>query len=167
VRHPLVRLVSSLGICLLAGYFGSLYVVPLLPSWFATLSKPAFVPSDSYIVLAGLLVYVLFGFALYFIWQADPMNYRDKKLCLFFFIFGLVLHVLWVYSFFGLQSPFMGLMISIMLLAILFALIFQTLRVSVGASLFLTPCLIISFIAAYANYLIFVMNPQIPLFLIR
>jgi len=162
VENKLLRLVVSLSVCLLAGYISSLYAIPLLPSWFASLNKPGFIPPDTYFVPIGLVVYILLGFTLNFIWQADKGNYRDKRFCLFLFILGLIFNVLWVYVFFGLRSPLIGLLISIMLYAILISTIYQALRVSFPASLLLVPNLIITFIIGYANYMILIMNPHLP-----
>lgn len=161
----ILRAVLSLGICLFAGYIGSLYAIPLIPTWFASLNKPRFIPADPNVIPLGLIVYVFFGLALDFIWHADPGNSKDKTFCLFLFFFALILSVVWVYVFFGLRSPLAGLMIMIMLFAVLLSTIFQALRVSVGASLLLVPNLVISVIIAYANYSILVANPHLPLFI--
>jgi translocator protein len=160
----MLRLGISLGICLFAGYIGSLYAIPLIPTWFASLAKPGFIPADLDIIPLGLIVYALFGLALDFIWHADPRNDKDKKTCLFLFFFSLLLSVAWVYVFFGLRSPLAGLMIMIMLFAVLLSTIFQALRVSIGASLLLVPDLALSVIIAYANYSILVANPHLPIF---
>lgn len=164
MENKVVKLVISFGICLIAGYFNSLYALPLVPSWFASLNKPGFIPPDPYFVPIGLVVYLLLGLSLYFIWNSDTGNYKEKQFCLFLFISSLILNVLWVYTFFGLRSPFTGLMVILFLFAGLMSTIYQTLRVSFGATLLLLPYLVILFVAAYANYMIVVMNPNLPLF---
>jgi tryptophan-rich sensory protein len=164
VENKVVKLVISFGICLIAGYFNSLYALPLVPSWFASLKKPGFIPPDPYFVPIGLVVYLLLGLSLYFIWNSGTGNYKEKQFCLFLFISSLILNVLWVYTFFGLRSPFTGLMVILFLFAGLMSTIYQTLRVSFGATLLLLPYLVILFVAAYANYMIVVMNPNLPLF---
>jgi len=164
VENRFVKLVISFGICLLAGYFNSLYAIPLIPSWFASLKKPGFFLPDSVFVPAGLVVYLLLSLTLFFIWKSDTTEYHEKNLCIFLFITSLILNVLWVYTFFGLKSPFLGLMIIILLFAILMATMYQTLRVSFGAMLLLLPYLIVTFLVAYMNYSIVKMNPQIPFF---
>ena len=164
VENRIVKLGLSLGICLLAGYFNSLYAIPLIPSWFASLKKPGFFLPDSLFVPAGLVVYLLLGLTLFFIWKSDTTEHNEKQVCIFLFITSLILNVLWVYAFFWLQSPFLGLMIIIFLFAILMATLYQTLRVSFGATLLLLPYLIVTFLVAYMNYGIVKMNPQLPFF---
>ncbi|MCX6685633.1 MAG: tryptophan-rich sensory protein [Methanoregula sp.] len=164
MENKVVKLVISFGICLIAGYFNSLYALPLVPSWFASLNKPGFIPPDPFFVPIGLVVYLLLGLSLYFIWNSGTGNYKEKQFCLFLFISSLILNVLWVYTFFGLRSPFTGLMVILFLFAGLMSTIYQTLRVSFGATLLLLPYLVILFVAAYANYMIVVMNPNLPLF---
>jgi translocator protein len=164
VENRVVKLVLSFGICLLAGYINSLYAIPLIPSWFASLKKPGFFLTDSFFVPAGLVVYLLLGSTLFFIWKSDTTEHNEKQVCIFLFIFCLILNVLWVYTFFGLRSPFLGLMIMILLFAILMATMYQTLRVSFGATILLLPYLIVTFLIAYMNYGIVNMNPQLPFF---
>jgi tryptophan-rich sensory protein len=55
-------------------------------------------------------------------------------------------------------------MVILFLFAGLMSTIYQTLRVSFGATLLLLPYLVILFVAAYANYMIVVMNLNLPLF---
>ncbi len=164
VDNKFVKLVLSFGICLLVGYFNSLYALPLIPSWFASLKKPNFFLPDSIFVPAGWVVYLLLGLTLYFIWKSDTTEHHEKHVCIFLFIFGLILNCVWVYTFFGLRSPFFGLMIMVFLFAILMATMYQTVRVSFGATMFLLPYLIVTFAVAYTNYRIVIMNPSIPFF---
>lgn len=164
VENRIAKLVISFGICLLAGYFNSLYAIPVIPTWFTSLKKPGFFLPDFLFVPAGLAVYLLLGLTLFFIWKSDTTAHNEKQVCIFLFIFCLILNVLWVYTFFGLQSPYLGLMIMVLLFAILMATMYQTLRVSFGATLLLLPYLIVTFLVAYMNYGIVTMNPQIPFF---
>jgi tryptophan-rich sensory protein len=146
-----------------AGYIGSLYAIPMIPAWLSTLKKPEFMPPDPVLDYIGMAVYVLLGFALYFIWQAD-LNKKDTKICFYLMIFSLILSVLSIYIFFGLRSPFMALISLIMFIGIMVSTIFQSIRVSILACLCIVPCLIVGIITAYASYLIFVMNPDLPIF---
>jgi tryptophan-rich sensory protein len=162
-QHNLVRLIISLGTCLLAGYFNSLYAIPLLPSYFAPLKKPWLFLPDSLFVPVGWVVYLLLGLTLFFIWTSDTTEHHEKQVCSALFLFGLILNVTWVYTFFGLQSPFMGLLTMVCLFAVLMATMYQTVRVSFGATLLLLPYVLITFAVAYTNYRIVVLNPAIPL----
>ena len=162
-RKSAVQFSISLAICMLAGYLNSLFVLPQIPTWFATLDKPAFVPPDVYFVPLGLLVYALFGCVLFLIWRADVQNSHDKTFCLSLFILGLILNIGWCYLFFAIKSPFTGLMISVLIVALLIAAMVQALKVSFGASLLLFPLVIIMFLITYVNYVIVILNPVVTL----
>jgi tryptophan-rich sensory protein len=138
-------------------------VIPLLPSYFASLKKPVIFLPDSLFIPVGWVVYLLLGLTLFFIWMSDTTEHQEKQVCSVLFIFGMILNVLWVYTFFGLRSPFMGLLTMICLFAVLMATMYQTIRVSFAATLLLLPYLLITFAVAYTNYRIVVLNPAIPL----
>lgn len=159
------QFIISLGVCLLAGFIGSLYAIPMIPSWFASLQKPAFTPPLFSIVPIGAFIYVVLGLVLYLIWQAD-LKKKDTKICFYLFVIGLVLNVLWIYVFFGIRSPFIAFSIIILLVAVIVSTIYLCFRVSVLACVLLVPYLIIAIIAALINFQIFVMNPNLPLLVI-
>jgi tryptophan-rich sensory protein len=140
--------------------------MPLLSSYFASLKKPDLLLPDSFFVPIGVVVYLLMGLTLFFIWKSDTNEYHEKQACILLFISSLVLNVLWFYTFFGLRSPTIGLLVMILLFAILISTMYQTVRVSFGATIFLVPYLVVTFFVAYMNYAIVNMNPNIPFFLI-
>lgn len=154
--------IISLAVCFGAGYLASLYALPLIPLWFSSLNKPDFIPPDPFFLPTGIIMYLLLSLSLFFIWTSEG-NRKDTTLCLYLFIAGLILNVLWFYVFFGLQSPLMAFMVMVMLLAVLASTIFQSFRVSIVACVLLVPYLIICLILAIANYSIYLMNPGIPL----
>jgi len=164
VENKFIKFVISFGICLVAGYFNSLYAIPLLPSYFASLKKPAFLVPDSFFVPLGVVVYLLMGLTMFFIWKSDTNEYHEKQVCIFLFLSSLVLNIAWFYTFFGLRSPTLGLMVMILLFAMLVSTMYQTVRVSFGATLLLVPYLVLTFFVAYMNYAIVNMNPQLPFF---
>jgi tryptophan-rich sensory protein len=164
VEKKFNKFVISFGICLAAGYFNSLYAIPLIPSYFASLKKPDFLLPVSFFVPVGIVVYLLMGLTMFFIWKSDTNEYHEKQVCFFLFISSLVLNVLWFYTFFGLRSPTIGLLVMILLFAILISTMYQTVRVSFGATLLLVPYLIATFFVAYMNYAIVNMNPALPFF---
>ena len=164
VENKFIKFVISFGICLVAGYFNSLYALPLLPSYFASLKKPGFLIPDSFFVPIGLVVYLLMGLTMFFIWKSDTREYHEKQVCIFLFLSSMVLNIVWFYTFFGLRSPTLGLMVMILLFAILISTMYQAVRVSFGATMLLLPYLVVTFFVAYMNYAIVNMNPQLPFF---
>jgi len=136
--------------------------LPLIPSWYASLNRPDFIPPESLFIPIGLITYFVLGLSLYFIWTAD-LQKKDTQTCLYLFIVGLTLNVIYFYVFFALKSPFVAFLTMIMLLGILLSTIFQAFRVSIPACVLLVLYLILCLIAVMANYMILVMNPGLPL----
>lgn len=74
------------------------------------------------------------------------------------FLIQLILNVLWSYLFFGLRSPFLGVIgITILWFAIVLTVVFFF-RISRTAGLILLPYLGWVSFAGYLNYLIFALN---------
>jgi translocator protein len=165
VPRRVLQFIISLGVCLSAGYVGSVYAIPMIPSWFASLQKPGFTPPVSSFVPIGALIYVMLGLVLYLIWQAD-LKKNDTKICFNLFIIGLFLNVLWNYVFFGLHSTLIAFSTIILLIAVIISTIYQCLMVSVLACVLLVPYLIIAIIAALLNLEIFLLNPNLSLLVI-
>lgn len=158
------RLVVSFVICYGVGFAGSLYAVPMLSLWFSALNKPEFMPPDPTLVTIGMFCYFLLSLALYFLLSADEVRREDTKAAVYLLIFGLGLNFLWIYMLFGLRSPFLALITMVMLIAIVLCTIYQAVRVSLPAAILLVPYFIACIGAIVINYSIYVMNPQIPLF---
>ena len=85
-------------------------------------------------------------------------------LCLTLVLFTIILIGLWGYLFFGLKSPIMGVMISVLVMSMLLATMIQSVKVSFGAMLLLTVVVILTFLIVYTNYLIVQFNPSLPIF---
>ena len=66
--HLIIALVLYLAV---AG-FNAIFALPLLPTWYAGLIKPAFLPVDtSPLVMVVLFTYLLLGCSVFFIWHAS------------------------------------------------------------------------------------------------
>jgi len=137
MRINRTKLVVSLAMCQLAGVIGSLFTVASIPTWYATLSKPAFTPPNWIFAPVWILLYILMGISFYIIWiKKDLPNFG---LLLSLFVFQLVLNSFWTIIFFGLHSIFFAFIeIVILWFAILFCVILFY-RVSKIASILLIP----------------------------
>ncbi len=60
-----------------------------------------------------MITYFLLGLSPYPIWSTDSAK-KDRTFCLYLFVTGLILNLIWISVFFGLKSPFMALMTVIM-----------------------------------------------------
>jgi tryptophan-rich sensory protein len=102
-------LAASIIICTLAGAIGSPFTFPAIPTWYATLSKPFFSPPNWVFGPVWTMLYILMGISAYLIWQH---GWKKKQVRFALFLFGmqLFLNALWSILFFGLRSPFYGLL---------------------------------------------------------
>ena len=165
VGHPSGPLISIVVLFLAAAGFNTYFAFPLLPTWYAGLIKPVSLPVDTFtLIMVVLITYLLLGGSILLIWHASHMKEHDRLLFLAFLTFAIILIGLWGYLFFGLKSPFMGILDSVFVIAMLLATMIQAVRVSFGATLLLTIVVILTFLIAYINYLIIVFNPSLPLF---
>jgi len=154
----IIYLVIAVGICLLAGYIGSYYTTPEIPTWYASLQKPDLTPPSWVFGPVWTVLYILMGFSLYLIIQSGLKN-PEVKVALVLFMSQLVLNVVWSFLFFGRHSTFYGFLAIVLLWALLLCTIIQVFRFAFGAALLLMPVLVWTTFAAVLNYLIMMLNP--------
>lgn len=150
--------VVALGICLLAGYIGSYYSTPEIPTWYESLQKPDITPPSWVFAPVWTILYFFMGLSLYWILETGVRN-QDAKLGLILFIFQLVLNVAWSFIFFSLHTTFFSFLIIVMLCAVLICTIVQLFRFSIPAAAILIPYVLWVSFAAYLNYAILILNP--------
>jgi len=160
-HHP-GRLLASLLICLIPGYAGLYLFTTSIPGWYSGLVKPDILPPDNLFFYAIIAVFGLLGLALYTIWNAGFSNHEVQTAATLFF-FTLILLVFWFWVFFSLHAVYLALVVMLLVVAAAICTIAQALMSSVGAVFFLVPCLILLVIACYANYLLVVLNPDLPI----
>jgi translocator protein len=149
---------SSLAIPLAAGAVGSLFTTPAIPTWYAQLVKPFFTPPNWLFSPIWTALYILMGIALYLVWTRG-WNDKYVQMAIAIFAMQLTLNVLWTFLFFGLHSPFLGLVgIALLWVAIILTII-AFFRVSAGAAILLVPYFVWVSFAAILNYAVFVLNP--------
>jgi translocator protein len=161
-QHPVVRLFASLALCLLAGYADLYLFLPTLTGWYGSLQKPSFIPSVTIIYYGIIVLSLLMACSLYIIWNAAQTS-KDARLAVWLVIFALILNVGWFFAFFWVKSVFFSMVVMAILLTVLAAVIYQSLRSAVLAVLFTIPYFIVMLIATYANVLIYLTNPNLPL----
>ena len=62
-------LIAFIIICNLAGAIGSLFTIPAIPGWYASLSKPSFSPPSWLFGPVWTILYVLMGISAYLVWR--------------------------------------------------------------------------------------------------
>jgi len=151
------RLILSIGICQIAGFIGSIFTTPQIPTWYASLKKPIFNPPNWIFGPVWITLFVLMGISLFLVWrQGTAASHVRTGLTLF--AVQLALNVLWSVAFFGLKSPLGGLVIIVTLWIAILATIIQFYRVSEIASMLLIPYILWVSFAAILNFMLFRLN---------
>jgi len=150
----IVKLIVSILICEGAGIVGSIFTVPAIKTWYASLNKPFFSPPNWIFAPVWIVLFLLMGISLYLVW-ASP---RLKKDAVLIFILQLILNVLWSIIFFGLKSPGLALFEILMLwFAILYTIV-NFYRISKSASFLLLPYILWVTFAAILNFAVWRLN---------
>lgn len=153
-----LKLAMAIAACQLAGVLGSLFTFPKINTWYAALNKPQFTLPNWLFGPVWITLYALMGIALYFFLESGKKG-KKSQLAFSVFCIQLALNALWSFFFFGLESPFLGL-ITIALLWFAIALtIFTFFKISKKSALLLLPYLLWVSFAMLLNYSIWVLNP--------
>jgi tryptophan-rich sensory protein len=152
----ILKLVTSILFCQLAGFLGSLFTTPAIPTWYATLNKPSFTPPNWIFSPVWISLYILMGISLFIVWRRQ--DHPQFKTAMIFFFVQLILNILWSAAFFGLRLPLLGLIDIVLLwIAILFT-IKNFLKVSKFAGVLLISYLLWVSFAALLNFSLWVLN---------
>ena len=151
------KLIFSIFICLCAGFIGSFFTSPAIPTWYATLQKPSFAPPNWVFFPVWTSLFIMMGISLFLVWQK---GWEDKKVKTAVYIFAaqLVLNALWSAAFFGLRSPLLGLIEIIILLIVIIATILSFMEISRTAAYLLIPYILWVSFAAIVNFSIWRLN---------
>jgi benzodiazapine receptor len=152
----ILKLIASIILCQLAGFLGSLFTTPAIPTWYQTLHKPFFTPPNWIFSPVWISLFILMGISLFFVWWRT--DHPKVKTALIFFFVQLILNILWSAAFFGLRSPLLGLMDIILLwIAILFTILNFS-KVSKFAGVLLVPYLLWVSFATVLNFSLWILN---------
>ncbi len=149
------KLVISIFICLLAGFIGSFFTSPAIPTWYATLQKPSFAPPNWVFFPVWTSLFIMMGISLFLIWKKED---KKVKTALYIFSAQLILNALWSVAFFGLRSPLTGLIDIIILWIAILATIISFMKISRTASYLLIPYILWVSFAAILNFSIWKLN---------
>jgi len=151
------KLVVSIIACLAAGAIGSIFTRQAIPTWYATLEKPAFNPPNWLFAPVWTLLYLLMGVAAFLVWRKGLEN-RQVRIALIVFLVQLVLNALWSVVFFGLESPLYGMVVIVALWVVILFTVLKFYRISLAASVLMWPYLLWVTFAAVLNSSIWLLN---------
>ena len=138
------------------GVVGSLYTTPAIPGWYASLAKPDWTPPSWLFAPVWTALYAMMGIAAALVLCAKS---RTRETAMHIYGTQLMLNILWSILFFGMRSPFLGLVGIIALwMSIVFTIFFFH-RVSRKAAILLVPYLAWTSFALILNGAVLSMNP--------
>lgn len=150
----LKRLLFSLTLPFLAGALGSIFTVPSIKTWYASIIRPEFAPPNYLFGPVWTTLYFLMGISFYIIWQKAGINSQAAR----FYLFQLFLNTIWSPAFFGLRSPRLGLIIILALLLSIVHTMKLFSKISKTAEGLLFPYLTWVSFATLLNYFIVLLN---------
>ena len=153
----IIKMVISILVCLLAGFIGSIATMPSIPTWYASLQKPAFNPPNWIFAPVWTTLFIMMGVAAYLIWDKG-LEKKEVRSALAIFGLQLILNVLWSVLFFGIQLPLFAFIDIIMLWASILATIIYFYRISAAAAYLLIPYILWVSFASILNLSIVILN---------
>ena len=160
VLKDVLRLVVSIVVCQLAGGLGAIFTTPAIPTWYASLNKPAFNPPNWVFFPVWTTLYTLMGIAAFLVWRKG-LDQRPVRVALGIFGIQLILNLAWTIIFFGLYS-LLGAVIAIVFLWIAILVNIVTFwRISKAAGALLIPYIMWVSFAGILNVSVWMLNPGV------
>ena len=154
----LSKLLVSVLACQLAGVIGSVFTSPAIPGWYATLTKPGFIPPSWIFAPVWITLYLLMGISAFIVWRRG-LALKEVRIGLGVFVAQLILNALWSVMFFGLRSPLAGFVVIVLLWLLILLTIALFRKVSMAAAVLLLPYILWVSYASVLNYSIWRLNP--------
>lgn len=155
--NNLSKMVIAIVVSELAGIIGSVFTMPSIAGWYATLTKPELAPPNWVFGPVWTTLFAFMGIAAFLVWRKG-LDRRDVKIALGIFLGQLALNTLWSIIFFGLQSPAGACVEIIFLWLAILATIIAFAKISKPAAWLLVPYILWVSFAAYLNYSIWMLN---------
>lgn len=153
----IIRLAISIGVCLAAGFIGSIFTTASIPTWYTTLEKPSFNPPNWLFGPVWTILFILMGISAFLVWRVG-LSEPNVRIALIIFVIQLILNVFWSVAFFGLRSPIAGLIVIIVLWVAILLTILSFAKVSITAGILLIPYILWVSFASILNATIYVLN---------
>jgi tryptophan-rich sensory protein len=144
------KIIISVLVAELAGVIGSLFTFAAIPTWYATLAKPAFNPPNWVFAPVWNILFILMGVAAFLVWKRG-LDKKAVRLALILFLVQLVLNSFWSIIFFGLHNPGAAYIEIIFLWLAILATIISFYKVVPKAAYLLIPYILWVTFAAFLN----------------
>jgi tryptophan-rich sensory protein len=147
------KLIIAILVAEAAGGIGAIFTTAAIPTWYATLSKPALNPPNWVFGPVWTTLFVLMGIAAFLIWKRGIDKEKVRE-ALKIFLGQLSLNVLWSFIFFGLHNPGIAFLEIIFLWLAILATILSFHKISRAAAYLLIPYILWVSFASYLNFAI-------------
>ena len=147
----LFKLIIAILVAESAGVIGSIFTVSAIPTWYATLAKPALNPPNWVFAPVWNTLFVLMGLAAFLVWKKG-LDKKEVKVALIIFLGQLILNSLWSIIFFGWHNPGAAFLEIIILWLAILATIITFYKVSRAAAYLLIPYILWVSFAGYLNF---------------
>jgi len=139
-----------------AGYLGTVYTIPSITGWYASLAHPVWTPPNWVFGPVWTTLYILMGIAAGFVWKSDK---KGKKTAIALFLVHLLVNAAWSIIFFGFHMIGLGLAVIALLWLLVVVLMYLYAPLSKRAVKLMIPYLLWVTYALTLNLGIMLMNP--------
>jgi tryptophan-rich sensory protein len=153
----IIGMVFAVVICLSVGAIGTISTSQNIPTWYASLNKPAFTPPNWLFGPAWTTLYILMGIAAFLVWKAG-IGRPEVKAALWIFLAQLVLNAVWTPLFFGAHWLLLSFLEMILLWLLILWTIVKFYGISVVAGLLLIPYILWVSFASVLNLSFWLLN---------
>lgn len=104
----ILRIITSVGFCLILGFFAHISYQASINTWYADLNKPSYTPSHNFFVWVWLFIFITMGVAAGFVWNKG-FYHKWVKTALYHFVFQIIINATFFLVTFGAKSLILGL----------------------------------------------------------
>jgi tryptophan-rich sensory protein len=155
--NKIIKLLAIILACEGVGLLGTIFTLPSITTWYATLNKAPFNPPPWVFGPVWTTLYLLMGVSLFLVLQKKLKKQRNFLLALF--VVQLFLNFLWSVIFFGMHLPLAALLEIGLLWISIALLIIDFWKFSKPAALLLVPYIAWVSIASVLNLFVVLLNP--------
>jgi benzodiazapine receptor len=152
----ILKLAASLALPLAVGAIAGIATAKAIPTWYATLNRPAFNPPNWLFGPVWTTLYIIMGISLYLVWTQPPG--KDRDMAMIAFLVQLVLNFAWSYIFFYYKQLGFALVEIVVLWISILVMIFLFYRVKSVAAYLNIPYLMWVTFATFLNAAYFRLN---------
>lgn len=152
-----IKFVGAIIICEFVGIAGSLFTADAIPSWYANLNQPSFVPPNWVFGPVWTVLYAMLGVVLFRIWKRGFKN-KANSFVFKVFLVQLFLNAIWTPIFFGMRNLGLALGVIILLWLSIAYLIYLFSKLDKMSFWFLWPYLLWVSFATALNWSFFLLN---------